>query len=55
MADKKTTPTKNNKSKTITYKMSKDKAEITRVDLNEESIKSYKDRGWKAEKAEASE
>ena len=54
MADKKKAPTKSSKSEPITYKISKDAAVITRIDLNKESIKNYEDRGWKVEKAEAS-
>ncbi len=32
------------------YKISKDGTSIERLDLNDESIKSYEDRGWKVEK-----
>ncbi len=32
------------------YNISKDGTSIERLDLNDESIKSYEDRGWKVEK-----
>ena len=44
---KKTTEGKTNSSKK--YTLSKDGTSIERLNLNDESIKSYKDRGWKVE------